>query len=320
MRVLLTGVTGFAGGHLAEALLRRGNVEVFGVSRRTEWPPEWLHLSDQVTLLSCDLCSRLGVEVLVREVHPDQVYHLAGYSNVGQSYREPDVAWALNVTATRNLYNAIIRWGGQPRILYVSSGLVYGEPEALDRPPSERSLLQPASPYASSKAAADLASYQHALSPGLDIVRVRPFNHIGPRQSPQFAVAHFAQQIAAIEQGEQSPSLEVGNLNSRRDLTDVRDMVRAYTLLMEHGRKGEVYNAGTGKAYSMRAVLDHLLSLAEVSIEVRQQSELLRAAETNVVRADISKIQDETGWQPSLTLEQTLADTLNYWRHARARV
>jgi GDP-4-dehydro-6-deoxy-D-mannose reductase len=224
------------------------------------------------------------------------------------------------VTATRHLYEGVARWGGRPRILYVSSGLVYGDLDSPDQAHDEHSLLRPASPYASSKAAADLISYQYSQSLGMDIVRVRPFNHIGPRQSPEFAVAHFAQQIAAIEQGEQPPFLEVGNLNSRRDLTDVRDMVKAYLLLMERGRTGEVYNAGSGKAYCMKAILEAMLSLARVAIDVRQESELLRAAETKVIRADISKLRKETGWQPVFALEQTLVDTIDYWRHVSNKV
>jgi GDP-4-dehydro-6-deoxy-D-mannose reductase len=148
----------------------------------------------------------------------------------------------------------------------------------------------------------------------LAIVRVRPFNHIGPRQSAQYAVAHFARQIAAIERGKQPPLLECGNLKPQRDLTDVRDMVRAYMLLMERGRCGEVYNAGSEAVHSMQAVLECLLSLARVKIEVRQKAELVRPEETSVVRADASRLRRETGWKTQYTLERTLADILTYWR------
>jgi GDP-4-dehydro-6-deoxy-D-mannose reductase len=314
MRILITGITGFAGGHLAEALLAPGGVQLFGVSRRSEWPAEWRHLAGQAALHACNLGDRPSVEALLRQVRPEQVYHLAGYAHVGQSLREPEAAWAGNLTVTLCLYDAIQRWGGKPRILYVSSGQVYGDLTAGDQAHDERSPLLPVTPYASSKAAADLASYQYTRSSGLDIVRVRPFNHIGPRQSPQFAVPNFARQVAAIEQGRQEPFLETGNLTSRRDLTDVRDMVRAYILLMQRGRTGEVYNAGTGEAHSMQAVLDHLLALAKAKIEIRQKPDLLRATDTNVIRADVLTLCRETGWQPQFTLAQTLADTLAYWR------
>jgi GDP-4-dehydro-6-deoxy-D-mannose reductase len=314
MRILVTGITGFAGGHLAEALLAVGGADVIGTVRRPEWPREWRHLAGRVRLVPCDLCDRARLLAVLREVEPGQIYHLAGYAHTGLSFREPDAAWAGNLTATRTLYEAIEAWGGRPRVLAVGSGLVYGDPERPDQAHDEQSPLRPASPYASSKAAADLVGYQVTRSPGLDVVRARPFNHIGPRQSPQFATAHFARQIAAIEQGRQPPLLETGDLSPRRDLTDVRDMVRAYQLLMERGRSGEAYNAGSGEAYPMRLVLDQLLALARLPVEVRQRAELVRPSETSVIRADAGKVRREIGWAPRYTLAQTLADILEYWR------
>src|SRR5262249_23659165 len=156
--------------------------------------------------------------------------HLAGYAHTGRPFVDADVVWASNLAATRRLYEAVVRWGGRPRILYVGSGLVYGSANTPDQGYDENAPLRPANSYAASKAATDLVSYQSTCDPGLDIVRVRPFNHIGPRQSAGYAVAHFAQQIAAIEAGRQPPVLETKNLDSQRDLTDVRDMVRAYIL------------------------------------------------------------------------------------------
>jgi GDP-4-dehydro-6-deoxy-D-mannose reductase len=315
MRTLVTGATGFVGGHLAEALLAREDPELFGFSRRGEWPASWSHLAGRVALEACDLCAGADVEGRLRRIRPDRIYHLAGYAQVGQSFREVEAAWAGNLTATRGLYDAIERWGGRPRIVYVSSGLVYGDADGSDQAFSETCLLRPTSPYAASKAAADLASYQYSRSPGLDIVRVRPFNHIGPHQSPQFAVAHFAKQIAAIETGRQPPVLETGNLSPVRDLTDVRDVVRAYLLLAEGGRTGDVYNVATGQALSMEAVLDRLLSLARVPIQVRTQARLVRAVEVAAVRGDAGKLRRQTGWTPRYSLNQTLTDTLEFWRH-----
>jgi GDP-4-dehydro-6-deoxy-D-mannose reductase len=316
MRILVTGVSGFAGGYLAEALLSQGGVELFGTCRRTHWPPQLWHLAERVVLRRCDLCDGPALEALLRDVQPEQIYHLAGYSDAGQSFREPEAAWTGNLTATRCLYDAIQRWGGRPRILYVGSGLVYGDLEEPSGAHDERAPLRPASPYATSKAAADLVSYQYARCAGLEIIRVRPFNHIGPRQAPRYAVAHFAQQLAAITCGRQPPLLETGNLDPRRDLTDVRDMVRAYLLLMERGRSGEVYNAATGATHSMREVLERLVALAHVKTEVRQQTSLVRASDTQVIRADASKLHDEIGWRPQWTLDQTLADILAAWRQA----
>jgi GDP-4-dehydro-6-deoxy-D-mannose reductase len=268
------------------------------------------------------------VEAVLRDVKPEQIYHLAGYAGVGSSFREPDEVWRGNLMATRYLYDAVVCWrGGQvarsgdraptgagPRILFVGSGLIYGAAEGPGQAQDERSELWPSSPYAVSKAAADLVSYQYTYEPGLDIVRARPFTHIGPRQSSQFAVAHFAKQLVAIERGRQPAVLETGNLSLCRDLTDVRDMVVAYILLMEHGRTDEAYNIGWGQACSIRAALERLLSLSGLAVEVRQRAELVRATDPATVRADASKLRRETGWTPRYSLDQTLADTLAFWR------
>jgi GDP-4-dehydro-6-deoxy-D-mannose reductase len=313
MRTLVTGVTGFAGGYLAEALLARGD-EVWGLSRRGEWPAAWAHLAGRVTLRAGDLCEAGTLRQALAEARPERVYHLAGYPHVGRSFREPEAAWAGNLAATRGLYDAVVAWGGRPRILFVGSGLVYGASDRPDEPPDENCLLRPNSPYASSKAAADLVSYQYTCNPGLDIVRARPFNHIGPRQAPQFAIPHFAQQIVAVERGRQPPVLETGNLSPLRDLTDVRDTVAAYLLLMERGRTGEAYNIGSGQTVSIQTVLGRLLALAGLQVEVRQSAELLRSTDTAAVRVDATKLRRETGWAPRFTLDQTLSDTLAYWR------
>jgi GDP-4-dehydro-6-deoxy-D-mannose reductase len=316
MRILITGITGFVGGHLAECLLGQGQAELHGMSRHSAWPRELQHLARRVVLQGCDLLDRTKVAALLSEIQPEQIYHLAGYAHVRRSVTEAEAAWTGNLQATRTLYEAAAACSRPARILYVGTGLVYGDGEAADQARAESAPLLPATPYAASKAAADLLSYQVTRSSGLDIVRVRPFNHIGPRQAPDYAVAHFAQQIAAIEQGRQPPVLSTGNLEPQRDLTDVRDMVAAYCLLMQRGRRGSVYNAGSGKAVAMRTVLDHLLARARLPIEVRQEASLVRAAEHPVVRADATRLRAETGWQPRFSLEQTLVDTLAYWRQA----
>jgi GDP-4-dehydro-6-deoxy-D-mannose reductase len=320
MRILLTGITGFVGGHLAEALLAQGTAEVVGVCRGRKWPAEWQHLDGRIPLRACDLGQRPAVEALLREIKPEQIYHLAGYAHVGRSFREVDAAWNGNLTATLNLYEAIIAWGGRPRVLYVGSGQVYGTPETPEQVCDEQSPLRPVSPYAASKAAADLASYQYSQAPGLDIVRVRPVNHIGPRQSAQYAVASFARQVAAVERGQRPAVVETGNLSPSRDLTDVRDVVQAYLLLMQRGRRGEAYNLGSGAVYTMQAVLDRLLALAHVQVQVRPRAEQMRPGEIIALRTDTSKLRRETGWAPRYSLDQTLQDILEYWRSAPSTV
>ncbi len=313
MRVLITGVTGFAGGHLAEALDRPG-LELFGVNRSGTWPVNLAALASRVRLFGCDLGDVERTRCVLRDVRPDQIYHLAGYASAGDSFRDADAAWEGNVTATRRLYQAVGRWGGRPRILYVGSGLVYEQADSLDHAHNEDCPLRPVSPYAASKAAADLLSYQCQRADGLDIVRARPFNHAGPRQSPQFAVAHFAQQIARAERGAGDRVLETGDLSPLRDLTDVRDTVRAYAVLMEHGRSGEVYNVATGRAVAMQEVVDRLAALARVPVTTRRRAELNRPADVPVVRGSAERLRRETGWVPGYSLERTLADTLDFWR------
>ena len=314
MRILLTGATGFAAGHLAEALLAGGQVELVGISRRTQWPEELRHLAGRVDFRAGDVGDRNALEALLRDVQPAQIYHLAGYAHAGQSFREPDAAWAGNLSATRSLYEAVLRWGGKPRVLFVGSGLIYGDAESAAAAFDENHPLRPTSPYAASKAAADLASYQYMRSTGLDIVRARPFNHVGPRQSPDYAIPNFARQLVASERGG-PPVIETGGLSSHRDLTDVRDVVRAYLLLMQHGRTGEAYNIGSGQTQSMQTVLDRLLALSTLrGVQVKQRPDLVRSTDTAAARADAGKLQRETGWSPSFTLDQTLADTLAYWR------
>jgi GDP-4-dehydro-6-deoxy-D-mannose reductase len=315
MRVaLVTGVTGFAGGHLAEALLAAGRDRVVGLARRAVWPAPWAHLAGRVELRECDLGDGAAVEATLREVRPERIYHLAGYASTGRSFREPEAAWAGNLAATRCLYEAVARWGARPRILFVGSGLIYGSAEPPGASQDERCLLRPDSPYAASKAAADLASYQYTCHPGLDVVRARPFNHIGPRQQPGFAIADFARQLVDVEAGRRMPILETGNLSPQRDLTDVRDVVAAYVLLMEHGRTGEAYNIGRGQSVSIGAVLERLIALTGRAVQVRQRADLVRSTELAVVRVDAAKLRRETGWAPRFSLEQTLADTLDYWR------
>lgn len=319
MRILVTGVTGFVGGHLAEELLAAGGAELHGIARRGTWPAEWQHLAGRVTLHAADLCDGTCLEAVLHAVAPDQVYHLAGYAQTGQSFREPDAAWAGNLTATRTLYDAVIRWGGRPRIVYVSSGLIYSTAEGPGQPVDEETPFRPVSPYAASKAAADLLSYQMTRHPGLDIVTVRPFNQIGPRQSSQFAVGSFARQLACIERGQSEPRLETGDLSPRRDLTDVRDMAEAYRLAMDAGQTGEAYNAGSGVAVAMQEVVDGLCDLCLRRVEVVKKADRLRPADAAVIVADATKLRSATGWEPRYTLRQTLRDTLDYWRDAVGR-
>lgn len=305
MRCLITGVTGFVGRRLAAALTAAGH-ECVGVAR-DRGPLD-------IPVHTADLIDPATTEAVLRSVRPEWVFHLAGYADNGRSYREPAAAWEGNLGVTRNLYGAIARTGLRPRILYVSSGLVYGDAGPGEHVCTEDTPLRPASPYAASKAAADLLSYQQTRNPGLDVVRVRPFNQIGPGQSADYAVANFARQIVLIERG-QSNAVEVrGDLSARRDLTDVRDMVRAYIRLLEVGLTGEVYNAGSGRTYVIQDILDRLIARSGVPVKVEERMETSRKADTSVTRADTRKLREATGWEPAYSLDQTLGDVLADWR------
>jgi GDP-4-dehydro-6-deoxy-D-mannose reductase len=314
MRILITGANGFVGSHLVQALLGRGGADLFGVTRRTGWPGGWEDLAGLSPLVQADLAAWPQLVDYLRETRPDQIYHLAGYADAGQSFAEPDAAWAGNLTATHRLYDAIREWGGKPRVLFVSTGAIYGEPIDPEQPLGENSVLRPNSPYAASKAAADLLSYQYARAYDADIVRARPFNHVGPGQSPRFALAHFAWQIAKIERGLAKPTLHVGNLWTERDYTDVRDIVQAYLLLMEQGIAGEAYNIGFGQSRTMQSFLDLLLSLSRVPIAVENDPNLTRKVETAKVRVNADMLRQTTGWSPRIAVEDTLNDMLEYCR------
>jgi GDP-4-dehydro-6-deoxy-D-mannose reductase len=328
MRTLITGATGFVGGHLTECLLAAGDT-VYGLARTATWPVELAHLADRAPLHSVDLLDADRVDAVLAKIRPDRIAHLAGFADVGNSFRDPDAAWAGNLVATRNLYDAIARRNQSARILFVSTGQVYGV-QNVSRPASpesrpntildEATELRPVSPYAASKAAADLLSYQATCHPGLAVIRVRPFNHIGPRQPPQYAAGHFASQLARIEAGLEEPRLEVGDLSAQRDLTDVRDMVEAYRLLLDRGRPGEAYNAGTGASTRIADVLDILRAECRVPVEVVPRADRMRPADAGGIVADVGKLRRETGWAPKYSLRQTLADTLDSWRRAVAAV
>lgn len=315
MRILVTGATGFAGSWLVDALLAVNAGDVLALGRQAECPTNLKHIQSQIEYRSCDLCDLSRLDSILLETRPQQIYHLAGFAATGRSFNEPDNAWAGNCTATRNLLKGVAQLDDLPRILSVSSGLIYGDPSSPDQAVNEEMPFKPCSPYATSKAAADLLSYEYTRTHQLDIVRARPFNHIGPRQSPQFALASFSRQLAAISAGQQEPVLETGDLSAHRDMADVRDVVQAYIALMNKGKTGEAYNVASGETHTIQSLLDRLIQLASIDVEIRQKEHLLRVADTPRMLVDVSKLKQTTHWQPAYTLDQTLQDTLDYWRN-----
>lgn len=313
MRVLITGINGFVGGHLAEHLLAQGGWEVWGLGRSaTSVPPT---LQGQVQFVRADLNDRAATRNAVAAVQPQMIVHLAGQAFVPESFRDPAHTLCTNTLGALHLFLALIdEQLTQTRVLVVGTNEEYGQIGPDDLPVTEQTPLRPTSPYGVSKAAQSLLTLQYHLSHGLDLIRVRPFTHIGPRQNERFVTAAFARQIARIEAGLQEPVLRVGNLAAQRDFTDVRDIVRAYALLLRHGTAGAVYNVGSGQVSTIQTMLDLLLAESSVAIDVRPDPALMRPIDIPLVYSDCAPLQRCTGWKPQIPLQQTLRDILQYWR------
>ncbi|HET9328765.1 MAG TPA: GDP-mannose 4,6-dehydratase [Candidatus Eisenbacteria bacterium] len=313
-RVLVTGVTGFAGSHLVDYMLSRGDCEIFGIQRWRSRTENIEHFADKITILECDLRDASSTRDTLEKVRPDWIFHLAAQSFVPTSWSAPTESLTTNIVGQVNLFEAMRRLGLQCRIQLACSSEEYGMVYPDEIPIRETNPLRPLSPYAVSKVGQDLLGYQYWMSWKLDCVRTRGFNHEGPRRGPVFVASDFAKQIADIEKGRRPPVVHVGNLEAKRDFTDVRDMVRAYWLALEKGEPGEVYNIATGRSWTIREVLDQLLSLTTTKIEVRQDPARLRPSDVPVLLGDSSKFVKVTGWKPTIPFEQTLRDMLDYWR------
>ena len=319
MRVLVTGVTGFVGAHLAEHLIDEGDV-VVGLSSSGRWPTPLAHLARQVRVEACNLADvdEADLTTLIARKQPQAIYHLAAQANPQASVSDPRGTWALNLGGTLNLLEAVKASGLKPRVLLVGSGVCYGNPAPEFMPVNESCPLRPNNPYSASKGAADLLGVQHFLSHGTDVLMARPFNHAGPRQSSAYVLSALARQVAEVE-ARRKPRVEVGNLNIVRDFTDVRDVVRAYRLLVEKGAGGEIYNLGTGRGTQLADALNILAAKAGRPVEVYVDPARVRPVDQPLLVADPSKLHAATGWEPRFSTDQTLVDMLDYWREAIAR-
>jgi GDP-4-dehydro-6-deoxy-D-mannose reductase len=317
-RVLVTGLTGFAGSHLVDYMLTRGDCEIIGIQRWRSRTENIEHFTDKITLLECDLRDATSTRDTLERARPDWIFHLAAQSFVPTSWIAPTESLTTNVLAQVNIFEAMRHMNMKCRIQLACSSEEYGMVYPDEVPIKETNPLRPLSPYAVSKVTQDMLGYQGWMSWKVDCVRTRGFNHEGPRRGPVFVASDFAKQIADIEVGRRAPVLSVGNLDAIRDFTDVRDMVKAYWLALEKCESGEVYNICTGKGWVVKDVLTHLLSLTKVKIEVRRDTARLRPSDVPILIGDNSKFVAATGWQPTIPFEQTLADMLEYWR-ARAR-
>jgi GDP-4-dehydro-6-deoxy-D-mannose reductase len=312
MRALITGINGFVGGHLAEHLLSSGLWEVAGIARQPALALETL--TGRVTYVAADLSDREQTLRALASIRPDVIFHLAGQSNVPHAFADPHTTVQMNIGAQLNLFLSVLQLRIDPLIIVASSNEIYGLVRPEDLPVNEQTPLRPVNPYAVSKAAQDLFAYQYHISHRMRTVRLRPFNHIGPRQTEAFVVPAFAAQIARIEAGLQPPVLRVGNLAAERDFSDVRDIVRAYELAALHGEVGAAYNVGSGQAVGVQRILDILLTFSTHDIQIEPDPSRMRPSDVPRVVCNASRFHADTGWTPRIPLEQTLFDTLEYWR------
>ena len=315
MRVLITGITGFAGSHLAEyTLADQPEVEVFGIVRWRSRMENVLHFRDKVELIEADVKDMVSLQSCLAHIKPDRIFHLAAQSFVPTSWKCPAETFATNAIGQINLFEAALSLKLSPRIQVAGSSEEYGQVYPDEVPMKETNPLRPLSPYAVSKVAQDMLGWQYFRSYGLPIVRTRGFNHTGPRRGDVFVTSSFAKQIAEVEKGKRKPVIYVGNLEAKRDFTDVRDIVRAYWLSLEKGEPGEVYNIGSGRSYSVREVLDTLLSLSKVKVKVEVDAKRLRPSDVPILLSDCTKFRKLTGWEPRIPFQQTMGDLLEYWR------
>jgi GDP-4-dehydro-6-deoxy-D-mannose reductase len=311
LRAIITGVGGFAGSHLSDYLLNQTDWQVVGCVL-----PGWdcSHLDRRVTCLEMDLRDREAVRDMLEQVTPDVIFHLAAQAFVPVSWQDPWDTLENNIRAETNILDGLVKLGARPRVMVVGSNEEYGLVRPDELPLREDSPLRPNSPYAVSKVAQDFLGLSYFLSHGLPVVRVRPFNHIGPRQAEGFVAPAFAKQITLIEAGQQEPVIRVGNLDVQRDFSDVRDVVRAYHLAVTQGQPGQVYNIGSGQPRAVKALLEMLLSLSAQPIRVEIDPARMRPSDTPVAYCDASKLRAATGWEPRVPFEQTLRDVLDDWR------
>jgi GDP-mannose 4,6-dehydratase len=320
MKVLITGITGFVGSHLAEYIIGRGEGhEVHGLCRWRSPRENIAAICDRIHMVEADLSDMGGLVRHLSSISPDVVFHLAAQSYVLTSFNAPIHTLSTNVIGTANLLEAVRIVGIDPVIHICSSSEVYGQVSEADLPITESCPFKPASPYAVSKVGEDMIAYQYHVSYGMKTIRTRMFTHTGARRGDVFAMSFFGKQIAAAELGLTEPIVRVGNLKSVRTFCDVKDAVRAYWLLVNKCPPGEVYNIGGDRTMTIGDCLDILLSSAKVACTVETDPQLLRPSDVTLQVPCTDKFRNETGWRPEIPLEKTLSDILDYWRDELSR-
>ena len=312
-KALITGITGFAGSHLAELLLEKG-FEVWGTARPRSKTDHIEAIKSKIHLEDADLVDSHSLYTIVNKIRPDFIFHLAAQSFVPTSWASPSATLEVNITGSANLFEAVRQAGIDPVIQIACSSEEYGLVYPDETPIKEDNPLRPQSPYAVSKVAMDYLGYQYFCSYNMRIIRTRGFNHTGPRRGETFVTSNFAKQIALIEKKKQEPVIHVGNLDATRDWTDVRDMVNGYVAAVEKGEPGEVYNICTGHGVVIKDMLDILLSYSSVKVTIEPDQSRMRPSDVPVLIGDNTKFVKQTGWKDTIPFEQTMKDLLEYWR------
>lgn len=309
MKAIIIGASGFVGGYLIRAVREDLGCELY-VTRRHH------ALDAEMDVHACelDILDPQAIEALLAQVQPDYIFHLAAQSSIALSWQNPRLTVEVNVKGSLNLLSAIRKLPFQPKVLLVGSGEEYGYIDPRSVPIQETEVLKPGNIYAATKACQTLMGKVYADAYGMQLYMARAFNHMGPGQTANFVVSDFCRQVAEIELGMKEPVLSVGNLEAQRDFTDVRDMVRAYTRIVQFGTPGEIYNVGSGRPVRIRAILDVILSQSKVKIDVQPNPAKFRPSDIPIIAADTTKLYEATGWTPEIPLERTIADVLAYWR------
>ena len=320
-KVLITGITGFVGSHMADLLLEKKNYEIYGLKR---WNLSRLrnvrHIIDKINFYDCDVTDPIAVRTVLREIKPDKIFHFAAESFVQESWKHPSHYMDVNYKGTINFLDAIRELKINPRFFIPGSGEEYGEIKEEELPINENTILRPMNPYSVTKIAQDYIGYVYYRSYSLNVIRTRAFNHEGPRRDYVFGLGSYAHQIARIEQGKQDPVIKVGHLDDKRNFTHIRDLVEAYYLAMEKCIPGEMYIIGSEDpkhVHTYREVLNMLIEMSEIdSKKVKIETEAKFVRPTNVPRliGDISKFKELTGWEPKIGFKKILEDVLEYWR------
>lgn len=309
-KVLILGAAGFVGNHMIQYIKSYTSWNISVTKMKNE------NISiEGIDIYDLDILNIEDIITLFKSIKPDYIFHLAAQSSVAVSWKNPKLTVDINIKGTINVLDALRELDYKPRILLVGSGEEYGMVSQVDIPIHERVLPKPGNIYAATKVCQNMIGRIYANAYELDIINVRAFNHTGPNQSPQFVIADFCKQVADIEKGRQKPVIKVGNLSAKRDFTDVRDVVRAYCILIEKGVIGETYNIGSGYTISIKDILDIILSFSKIKIKVEIDSSKFRPIDIPIIEADTFKVFECCGWKPRIKIEQTIKETLEYWRN-----